>query len=234
MDLSWLWQEIVANRIIVALTSVGSAVLGVVKKHWSSTMTPVLYGVVGVGIVIFWISLQYQSERVIEALERIGNEQTEALSKLANDRPTRPYFTQAQAAIQNASENLRYLTVSVQNNDHPAENVVSHLLVLEGSLDASIGPLHSNRVENANPVGSGGIFSHHWAVRVPPDARPAFVVFQVRYTNALSNETYSQALFFKFTGTLRDGTFVEQLFGATSDDKNKIERYMEQRGISKL
>ena len=37
-----------------------------------------------------------------------------------------------------------------------------------------------------------------------------------------------------FRGSSQDGIFIEQLFAATGDQKEKIERYMEKRGISTL
>ena len=103
------------------------------------------------------------------------------------------------------------------------------------SVKSNAEPLHSSRVEIANPIGFGGTHNHHWGpVNVPPNARPAFVVLQVQYSHALSNALYSQSLFLKFRGTSQDGTYIEQLFNATSDEKTKIMRYMEKRGISAL
>ena len=125
--------------------------------------------------------------------------------------------------------------MSVQNNDIPAENVVSHLLILDYSLDSRTAPLYTKREESANPVGRSAILSQHGGpIAIPPNARPAFVVFQVRYTNALSGEMHSQILFLKFLGTSQDGTFIQELFNASSDEKIKIRRYMEKRGILAL
>ena len=230
----------------MVITFAGSTMLGVVRRHWSFITTPLLYGTVGVGVVIFLFLLEYQSDQQIEALEQTGREQVEALERLTSEQgtilnvlaeanPTRPYFTQSLAKIYKLSSDKTFLTVSVQNNNVPAKDVVSHLLVLEASLDEKSGPLHSNREESANPIGPGGTHSHHWGpVNVPQRARPAFVIFLVQYTNALTDKMHSQALFLKFRGASPDGTFIQQLFNATSDEKTEIERYMEKRGLSKL
>ena len=235
----------------------GGAVIGAIKKLRTAWGAPLLYGVVGGGVIFICLSLVSLSNRHMETLERIGGEQieelertgdkqTKALEELSNEQgeilneliranPTRPYFTQTLAEIYKVSEGTRYLTVSVQNNNISAENVVSHLLVLEEALKSNAETLHSSRVEIANPIGSGGTHNHHWGpVNVPPNARPAFVVLQVQYSHALSNALYSQSLFLKFRGTSQDGTYIEQLFNATSDEKTKIMRYMEKRGISAL
>ena len=189
--------------------------------------------------------MERTGDKQTEAFEKLGDKQTEAFEKLADQQelllnqlaeanPTRPYFTQSLSKVYNSLDKT-FLTVSVQNNNVPAKDVVSHLLILEESLAENSGPLHSNREESANPIGPGGTHSHHWGpVTVPPNARPAFVVFQIQYTNALNGEEFSQALFLMFRGSSQDGIFIVQLFAATGDQKEKIERYMEKRGISTL
>ena len=231
--------------------------LAAAKKWGENWATPLLYGVVGGGVIFVCLLLVSLSNRHMETLERIGGEQVAALERtgdkqakaleaLSDERrailneliranPTRPYFTQTLAKIHKVSEKTRYLTVSVQNNSVPAENVVSHLLVLREDIETNTTPLHSSRVEVANPIGPGGTHSHHWGpVIVPPNARPAFVVLQVQYTHALTSEVYSQPLFLKFGGTTQGGTYIEQLFSATSDEMAKMMRYMEKRGIAAL
>ena len=235
-----------------------------IKKFWDKEAGTVQYALVGGGIIFVFSLLFTQSSRhlealnqlvskqketlekftneqkasldkLIEALDKSSNEQKRALDKLVNYRPTRPYFTQAQGAIRRMSKGIYYLTVSMQNNEIVAENVISHLLILDGSLHSNIGPIHSRRIENANPTGSKAILSHHhWPFNFKRNARPKFAVFQVQYTNPLSNETYSQALFLKLHRSPQGGTFIQQLFNASSDEKSKIEKYMKNRGISKL
>ena len=219
---------------------------GAVNKWWARVPLPALYALSGAVLGFVCLFLLSLSDRHIEELERIGDKQTEAVEKLADQQglllnqlaeanPKRPYFTQTLAKIYKTTGKTTYLSVSVQNNNIPAEGVVSHLLVLEESLDSKSNPLHSDRIESANPIGSGGTHSHHWGpVNVPQRTRPAFVVFLVRYTNALTDEMLSQALFLKFLGSSEDGTFIQQLFNASSDEKTKIERYLEKRGLSKL
>lgn len=244
--LGWLGQEVVGHWVGVASAVAGAAALAALRQWLPKAARPALYGLAGGGIIFVCLLLVALSDRHIEELERIGSEQVRELERLTDQQeqslaeltqatPTRPYFIQSLAQIHELSPGLRYLTVSVQNNSVPAENVVSHLLVLEEALDPNNEPLHTKREEIANPVGSGGILSQHWgAVKIERNTRPAFVVFQVRYTNVLDNEAYSQALYLKFAGSSQDGTFIQQLFNASSDEKSKIERYMEKRGIVTL
>ena len=262
--LSWLWQDIVADWVKWLLGIGGGGVVMVaVKKWWATVPSPALYALSGAGIAFVCLFLLALSDRALEQLKQEGDKQAAALATFASEQkgeseqlagafeqlasvqikvldelakanPTRPYFTQSLASIYKSSSDKIYLTVSVQNNNVPAEDVVSHLLVIEEALDANSGPLHSNREESANPVGPGGTHSHHWGpVNVPPNAHPAFIVLQVQYTNALNGDKFSQALFLMFHGS-QDGTFITQLYSATSDQKAKIERYMEKRGISSL
>ena len=233
----------------------GGVVIGAVKKFTDAWGAPLLYGVTGGGVIFICLVLVSLSNRHMEELERIGGEQIEALQQagdkqvkaleessdeqiealnaLVQVNPTRPYFTQSQAHIYEVSPGVRYLTVSVQNNSIVADNVVSHLLVLQQSLNVNKGPLHTKRAEIANPVGPSGILSQHWGpIKVDRNTLPAFVVFQVRYTNALNNEPQSQAFYLKFAGVTHDGTFIQQLFNASGDEKSKIVRYMEKHGIA--
>ena len=218
-QLEWLWQDMVSWII----TLVVAAMLGVARKYRPSVAAPVLYAIIGGGVIFVCLWLPARLDRHLEALE-----------VLTNGRPTRPYFTQTQAAIQDVLQSTKALTVSVQNNDIPAQNVVSQLLVLEESLDPTIEPIHTKRIENANIVGPSGTLSQYWFVDVKRNARPAYILFQIRYADALSNETYSQALFLKFLGSSQAGTFIQQLVNASSDEKTRIERYLMERGIPSL
>lgn len=246
----------------------GGAVIGAVKKFRDAWGAPLLYGVAGGGVIFICLWLPVQLNQHFGEDKRIGDEQTAALERIANEQrktlarltakqtaasgeiareqkeilvilakgiPTRPYFTPTTAKIYKISEGKIYLTVSVQNNEVPAENVVSHLLVINEALDQRKAPLHSNRMESANAIGPGGTHGHHWGpVTVPKSARPAYVVFQMRYTHALSDEEYRQVLFLRFQGASETGNFIMTLFNAISDEKKRIEKYMSRRGIAKL
>ena len=222
-QLSWLWQNIIAQRIDWILGLVAAALFGVAQNYWPKVVRPVLYATVGGGVVFVVVWLSFVSDRHLQALDA-----------LKNDEPTRSYFTQTQAVIQGVGQSSRALTVSVQNSDIPARDVVSQLLVLEESLDPTIEPLHTKRIQNANDIGPKATLSQHWFVNVQPNARPAFVVFQIRYTDVLRNEKYSQAFFLKFLGSSEAGTYLEQLFNASSSEKTRMEHYMSERGIPSL
>ncbi len=145
----------------------------------------------------------------------------------------RPYFTQTQAKIETLLDG-NALIVSVENNDVEAKDVVTQLLVFPESLDPTIEPLHMERIEAANPAGPHSPLSQFWMVKIKPDMRPAFVVFQIRYIGALNDKTYLQSFFLEFSGVPQDGIYIEQLLNATKDEKTRIESYMKERGIPSL
>ena len=198
-------------------------VLGMIARWaWNRGRSLFCYGVLWLMTVVFLGSM-FTVLRPSTPIEVIAD----------SGQPSRPYFTQTQAAIQDVSQGIRVLTVSVQNNDRSAQDVVSQLLALDESLDPTIGPLHTQRLESANPIGRGAIFSQHSFVDIKQNTRPAFVVFEMRYTDTLTNETYSQALFLKFRGS-QGGMFIQQLFDAGANEKSRIEAYLMARGIPRL
>ena len=152
----------------------------------------------------------------------------------------RPYFTKSQSSINTVSTDNReralftVLTVSVQNNNKPAKNVISQMMLLDESLDPTNKPLRTRRIENANDIGRLQTLSQHTQVSVRSNTRPAFVVFEIHYSDALTDEAYSQIWFMKFPGSSQDGTFIQTLFDASYDERKRIESYIEQRKIPML
>ena len=73
--------------------------------------------------VAAWVLVSVSLAVVLAAL-RASSTPIEVI--VDSGKPRRPYFTQTQAAIQDVSQVIRALTVSVQNNGSPAEDVVSH------------------------------------------------------------------------------------------------------------
>ena len=221
---SELVQDIVAyfiaHRVISFLTFIiGSGVLyGILKKWWDPVASTVFYAIVGGGVIFICMWLVTQSDR-----------------QFANDRASRPYFSHSQGKIYQLSKVGQVLTVSVQNNDTLAQDVVTQLIVLEESLDPTKGPIHIKEIKNANPVGPSEILYQHWGpIEAKLLGQPAFVVFQIRYTDTLTNETYSQSFFLKFLGTTKDGTFINQLMNANTYEKARMERYINEPRISTL
>ena len=198
-------------------------ILGIIAKWaWNRGRTVIVYGVLWLMSVVL-IGVMFAVLRPTTPISVIAD----------SGQPSRPYFIQIQAEIQEVSQGFHALTVSVQNNGSPAHNVVSQLLALDESLDPTIEPLHTRRLESANAVGPGTTFSQHWFVDIGQNTRPAFIVFEIRYADALTNEAYSQALFLKFLGS-QSGTFIQQLFNASSDEKGRMEAYLGVRGIPRL
>lgn len=220
-ELPWLLQELIAHWVILALTFCGALILGIARKYWESVAAPMFYAVVGGGVIFVCMWLIAQVDRQISVLEQ-----------LVGDRPTRPYFTQIKSEVQKNNKGSNDFVVAVENNNVPAENVVSHLLAVSESLDPTKEPLHTNRVENANAVGPGGKLQQSWlSVSIPPNARSLYILFQIRYTDALRGNTYSQAFVLKFLGASQDGTFNTSLYHARSDEKARILRYLKERRI---
>ena len=221
--------------------------LEAIRRLWPKVSGP-LQSVLVAGMAVFvFLWLPSQLNRHLEGLKRIGDKQTAEIERIANEQKKasgkpetgsleRPYFTQTRAAIQNIPKLGLQLSVTIKNNDTPADNVISHLLALPESLDVVSSPIHTSRIENANPIGPKQTFSHQWGPPINSEdiRRVRFIVLQIRYNRALRHETYSQSLYLKFRGVNQDGTFIKWLSHANSDEKSKLVRYMENRGISKL
>ena len=156
-----------------------------------------------------------------------------------NIESERPYFTKSRTSIYRVTTvdgkktSNWFLTVTVQNNDKPAKNVINQVLILGNKMDPTVRPLRTRRVRNANDIGRFQTLSHHEPVTVGSNTRPAFVIFEIKYADALSDESYSQIWFMKFAGS-RGGTFTPTLFEATQDQRTKIEAYIRQRNIPML
>ena len=215
------WNEFTLPVLVASLLM--WALLMIAKWAWVQNRHVVFSGVLWLVLVVL-LGFMFTTLRPRTQIEVITD----------SGQTSRPYFTQTKADIQEVSQGSAALIVSVQNNNSPAQDVVSQLLVLEESLDPTREPIHTKRIENANDVGSSGTLSQYWFVDVKQNARPAFVVFEIRYTDFLRDERYSQALFLKFLGSSQDGTFIQQLSNATSDEKTRMEAYLRVRGIPRL
>ncbi len=138
-----------------------------------------------------------------------------------------PYFTFQQAEMIMEEGKSVELRVDVANNtDSVAENIVTGILVLEGSLDQDIEPLYRGKILHANAEGPGGRFEH--VVRfelgaVPP---PLFVVFEAQYTGGNNKKTDSQVEFLKVVSG--PGT-IKNVIAAEAHEKDKIKEYLRER-----
>ena len=210
-----LWLQIIAGLVV-------AIVLGVVSKRWQTVAAPAFYATVGGGVFFICMFLVAQTE------QQIG-----ALKKLVNDRPARPYFTLSRAIIQKNAQGKEELAVSVQNNQVPAEKVVSQILIIGEAIDPTIAPIDSITIENANAVGiNAKVRQYVTLIDIKQSTRPAFVVFQIKYLDPFSKKTFSQAFFLKFLGwTTQEKSFRRELNNADIDERNKMERYMKEREI---
>ena len=216
-----LLEELVWQILVSLLTAGGTIVLDIFKLHRSS-IDALKRGVI-VGVVVFF---------VIWGLAQVFS-RTETPESVTSQKP---YFTLINAEIQNIPQSLRTLVMSVQNNtDVPANEVVHQLLILEKPLDLTIEPLHKKTITEANPKGPSGILNRRLSFNPKRSIHPFFILFQIRYNSDLSNETYLQSWYLKFSGVIQDEIYIEQpLNNATKDEKIIIERYMKERKIPML
>ena len=163
-----------------------------------------------------------------------------SLSVLQLNRPiesARPYFTSSKTSISPALVDdgarafFTALEVSVRNNDRPAKNFVSQMLILDERIDSTIQPLHSGRIKNANDIGRSQTINHRVTGHVRLNSRSAFIVFEIKYADVLTDKNYSQIWFLKFTRSLQDGKLIWSFFEAKYGERTKIETYIEQRDI---
>ena len=154
--------------------------------------------------------------------------------------PARPYFIKAQSRInpvsikEGGSPLYFSLVVSVQNNERPATGVVNQLMILSNLLDPTVAPLRSRRIKNANDIGPRQYLNFDTRVSVGRNTKSAFIVFEVRYTDIFTNESYSQTWFMKFLGSTREGAYRPSLSDANYDERTRIENYIKQRNIPML
>ena len=152
----------------------------------------------------------------------------------------RPYFSKAETTIRSVVITDRersadtILTVSVQNNDRPASNVVSQLLVFDRRLDPTIEPLKTSRRDSANNIGRSSVFNYYGQINLGANLQNAFVVFEISYTDASTGDAYSQIWFMKFANWSWDSASTPLLFSATTNDQARIEAYIKQRNIPML
>ena len=226
MEEVWSWQSFGDEFTLPALvaTAVISGLIVMAKWLWNRKRPIVLW-------FVLWVAMTMSLGTFMQVI-RPG-------SVSDGEIETRPYFTKSQAEINAVSTDdgatvFTTLRVSVQNNNKPAKNVINQLMLLDERLDPTMEPLRTQRIENANDIGRLQILSRYTPVTVGSNTRAAFVVFEIRYTDALTNGIYSQIWFMKFQGSSQDGTFIQQLFDANYDERTRIESYIEQRNIPVL
>ena len=253
------WLYLVLLPVGAVMLGVAKIVANKYKKCWPLVANLMMYAVVGAVVAFILILLLgltgqqvdqmdrilAQTDQQSEMLEKLTNEQTEALDKLTNaqvailenlasDKFSRPYFTLVQAKAQENSASKFVLILSVKNNDIPAENVASQLLIFDEFLDPTIEPVVTNRIEDANAKGPGSILIRESTIRFNRNKIPRFGVFQIRYKDALRDGTYSQEFYLKFSETSQDGKIKWKISSAKSDEKTKMMKYISARNIPML
>lgn len=245
--ITWAGTEIASHALGVASGVVGVAILTAIRKwaggFWNMTRESLPTGVL-IGLTVWlvtWLPMQIDQsfEKHTTAVNQLATaleEHTEKLAAIPYEpmgTPARPYFTLMQAVVSDDGNGTGELSLSVKNNEVPAEDVVSHLLVVSKTLNSGKGPLHSSRSELANPIGGSGSHRHYWSdIRIVPDIDPAFVVLQLQYSHAFSGDKFSQIYFMVFSGSSEDGSYKKNLNNANRDQKVAIVRYLEKRGIT--
>lgn len=169
-------------------------------------------------------------EHYTAKLDRIVTDAATVMDKVEQAiEPTarRPYFSHAGSELSGAVQQQRTLSVSVQNSAVVADDMVSQILVLDQELDPSRAPIHIARLTQANPVGPNGVYTHYWMVPPAQMVPPAFVVFQLQYTDTQSAKRHAQTFFLKFLG--ESHASGRRLFSASREEKARIERYVQYR-----
>lgn len=236
--LSAVWATIVAHWVNLTISAGGGVLLVWARKHWDSVVVPALYAIVGGGMIFFCLWLAGELRQQTKELQKLTKEDRPASGPFDEVRSPRPYFTYIGSMVgkdtRKDSPDAGVLLVSMVNNDIPVKDVASQIVVLEEPFDSTRDPVHTRRVEGANPIGPHGALNHRAPVSIAPNAPELFVAFQLRYTDALSDKTYSQDLFLVFTGVEPDGTFVPQLFNISNQQKERMEQYIREKKIPML
>lgn len=226
-NLQPLWNEFTPHALLASLimSALGAGVVIIARLAWKRLPKAVFWGLMGIFTwLVLFAAIQY-SISILHAIKPIES--------------ARPYFTKVQSKIYQVSTTsgkkhpLTVLTVSVQNNNVPARNIVSQLMILDRRLDPTSRPLRTRRVANANEIGRFQNLSQHTPVNVGRNTKAAFVVFEIKYEDA-SSQTYSQKWFMKFEGSTRIGNFFPELFEADQNERFRIEAYIRQRSIPRL
>jgi hypothetical protein len=91
----------------------------------------------------------------------------------------------------------------------PAQHVSVHIISAEVALDRP--PIVNYRLDAAMEIGPGGplLISKH--INIPPNARPALFMFDVRYQSPHDRD-YRQMFFAKFSGSAANGAFETDLY----------------------
>ena len=152
----------------------------------------------------------------------------------------RPYFTKSKSKILSFSNDAirgtleMTIVASVKNNDRPASNYISQIMILDTRLDPTVAPLKTGRIRNANDVGRFQTLNHRARVKVDGIVQSSYIVHEIKYSDALSGEIYPQIWFMKMVWSLRGGKLSSSLFEARYDERTKMEEYIEQRKIPTL
>lgn len=231
-------QELLSSIIhdYSAFTLAFSTGVGFMIWLAAKSKTSFLWAIAGGVITFFLVSLIGQLNQQNANLDKLANVQIKILEEFtnANKIPARPYLTLTKAKIHKDSYGKFYLKMSVKNNSVLVDNVISRLLVLDTSLNQTKGPQHRKTFGSANALGPGEGFDRQLDVNVTQSMRPAFVVFQLKYTDSSKKESYTQDFFFEFFGVHPDGTFKMNLSDAGLSRKARIKRYMKEYGVPEL
>lgn len=126
------------------------------------------------------------------------------------------------------------LEVIVQNKGNSAKNLVRRILILEKTLNSETPPLLNESRNNANEFHKLQSLKIRTRLNLSRRLLSSFVVLHLKYEDALTNKSYNQEWFMKFSGVTRSGDFASSLYDATSDESLKIKSYMRKQNIQRL
>lgn len=179
-----------------------------------------------------------QHAEIITHLKNLQNAQhvhTKPVNTLESPlHQERPYFTQTRASLHKQTDGTYTLSLDLQNHGTPATNILMQALVVDHSLDPTRKPVYSRRIDMANPADSGIIVSTMQHIALTLNQQPIFVMFQIRYTDAMSQASHVQEIFLKSREVDANGKYRPTLVHASKDEKARMERYVKDRGIPTL
>ena len=142
---------------------------------------------------------------------------------------------------ESANTHAPVLAFAIRNNDVPVAGMVHQVLVLDTQLNPFSELLLKKRTSEANDMAAGqGVefFVDLDGFSLTPFIASsgivfAYVVYEIKYTNALTGGPHSQVWFLRLAGQSVT-TGLPGVFGASADERELMGVYLRQRNVPML
>ena len=150
----------------------------------------------------------------------------------------RPYFSLQKSEVvqvknektgQNAADVVSLGLTNI--HEHPATRITGHLILIDNKLNQD--PFELTVIRRANDLAQNApFFINSKPLKIPDESEPWLAFCELTYRDAFAPEgaDIRQAWYLKFSGS-HQGLFLNGLFDAEPDDKERINVYMSKRGI---